>query len=70
MRPRLRKGQWSLTRAACRECGETRRPHAAKGLCRTCYYRGLQRRLRRGQKGVASARRGITRGAKAGRRKS
>lgn len=37
MKPKLRRGQWSLDHERCTQCGRTDRPHKARGLCASCY---------------------------------
>jgi hypothetical protein len=40
---KLPPGQWARHYAACVCCGRTSRPHAARGLCHTCYERARRR---------------------------
>lgn len=42
------KGRWSLDHDQCLGCGETARPHEAKGYCTRCYSRHLKGLGRRG----------------------
>lgn len=44
-KPKPKRFAWSMSHAACSECGTTETKHAAKGLCQTCYCRAKKRRL-------------------------
>lgn len=43
---RVPEGRWSLAYECCLECGTTRQPHTARGLCATCYRRPYHERYR------------------------